>query len=141
MSPDPASHVQGIVHEETQRESPGFDLTLSAVAEVTSPGSVDFGGGELAPGEMTRRQPEKRHAEDDYGWWTLESGQYLIEHNESLDAPEPLVLQTRDEILTRGAFHPTLLVDALHPMPLTVGAAGIHLKENARISTLLSPSR
>lgn len=138
---DPATHLTGIVHEETQREGRGFDLTLAGVRAVETPGRVDFGGGELADAVTTAVAPEKREPDDDYGWWTLEAGGYLIEHNESLEAPEPYRLQTRETVLARGAFHPTLAVDSLAPVPLSVVAGGIRLKENARVSTLLPGSR
>jgi hypothetical protein len=46
-------------------------------------------------------------------------------------------LQTRDELLARGTFHPTLWVTSLPQVPLSVGGAGIELKENARVSTLV----
>ena len=62
-------------------------------------------------------------------------------YNESLSAPDDLsfVLQTRDELRARGAFHPTLHVRSLETVPLAVGGAGLELKENARVSTLLVP--
>jgi hypothetical protein len=73
----------------------------------------------------------------------LSEGVYLIEYNETLSAPDDvtLVLQTRDAVRARGAFHPTLHLGAgetLSPVPLTVGAGGIKIKENARLSTVLS---
>ena len=59
----------------------------------------------------------------------------------SLSAPDGLsfVLQTRDELRARGAFHPTLHVRSLDAVPLAVGGDGLELKENARVSTLLVP--
>jgi hypothetical protein len=60
--------VEGIVHEPTQTGGRGLDLTVSAVQEVTDPGSVDFGGGELAAAGTTPVKPRKRDEDDDYGW-------------------------------------------------------------------------
>ena len=131
-------HVDGIVHEETQVDDVGLDLTLAAVHEIETPGRVDFGGGELDAASTTARGTEKRNAEDDYGWWRLEGGQYLVAFNERVDADEPLVLQTRAELRERGAFHPTLFVREVGRVPLSVPSGGILLKENARISTLLA---
>lgn len=132
-------HVEGIVHEETQVGDDGLDLTLAAVHEIETPGRVDFGGGELDAASTTPCGTEKRNAEDDYGWWRLEAGQYLVAFNERVDADEFLVLQTRAELRERGAFHPTLFVREVERVPLSVPSGGIFLKENARISTLLAP--
>ncbi len=131
--------VSGIVHEPTQKKGLGVDLTVSEVYRVTQPGRVDFGGGELESAELDPVETELRNPGDDYGWWSLEPGQYLIGYNESIDAAgdRSFVVQTREEVRVRGGFHPTLHVAELHRMPFVVGGAGIRLKENARVSTLL----
>jgi len=134
--------VEGIVHEPTQTGGRGLDLTVAAVHEVAAPGSVDFGGGELAAAETMSVEPRKRDEDDDYGWWELDAGQYLLEYNESLaDSDLAFTLQTRNELLARGAFHPTLRVTSLPRVPLSVGGSGIELKENARVSTLVGAER
>ena len=134
--------LDGIVHEPTQTEGRGFDLTVSDVYEITGPGRVDFGGGELEPAETTPHDSEKRDPEDDYEWWYLDAGQYLVEYNESLtESDMAFTLQTRTELLERGASHPTVSVTALPRMPLSVGGAGLSLKENARVSTLVTAER
>lgn len=138
-SVDSTEFVEGIVHEPTQTEGPGLDLTVAAVHEVTEPGRVDFGGGELEPAEIEPHPSEKRNPDDDYEWWDLEADQYLLEYNETLSPPADvrLVVQTRDELRARGAFHPTLRVGSLEKVPLSVGGAGLKLKENARVSTVV----
>ncbi|MFT4923711.1 MAG: hypothetical protein ACI8XM_002941, partial [Haloarculaceae archaeon] len=131
---DYTQFLEGIVHEPTQTEGRGFDLTVAAVYEITTPGRVDFGGGELDAAELDAHQSEKRNPEDDYEWWHLEAGQYLLEYNESIASDDmTFTLQTREELLARGAFHPTLSVTALPRVPLSVGGAGIRIKENARV--------
>lgn len=133
-----AQFLDGIVHEPTQCERRGFDLTAAEIYEVAEPGQVDFGGGELAPAETAPHDSEKRNPDEDYEWWQLDAGQYLVEYNESLtDSGLTFTLQTRTELLERGAFHPTLSVSELPRMPLSVGGDGIELKENARVSTLV----
>lgn len=131
--------VEGIVYEPTQTEGRGLDLTVSEVHEVSEPGRVDFGGGELESAGTEPAASQRRNADDDYDWWHLDAGQYLIEYNESL-ASNGLVfrIQTRDELLARGAFHPTLERTELSRVPLSVGGAGLRLKENARVSTLVA---
>jgi len=135
---DLTAFVDGIVHEPTQTEGSGLDLTVSDVYEITEPGRVDFGGGELESAATEPHPTAKRNPDDDYEWWTLAEGQYLIEYNETLSPPEDvtLVVQTRDELLQRGAFHPTLHTQELARVPLSVGGAGLKIKENARISTV-----
>ncbi|MEF8812892.1 MAG: dCTP deaminase [Halovenus sp.] len=134
-----AQFVDGIVHEPTQTEGRGLDLTVAEVYEVHDPGRVDFGGGELDAAGTEPHDSEKRAPDDDYEWWHLDPGQYLIEYNESLaDSDLSFTLQTRDELLARGAFHPTLRVTELPQVPLSVGGAGLRLKENARVSTLVA---
>ena len=135
---DLTAFVDGIVHEPTQTEGAGFDLTVANVSEVIAPGRVDFGGGELEPAETAPHDSEKRDPDDDYEWWHLEAGQYLVEYNERIARDDlTFTLQTRAELLARGAFHPTLHVTDLPRVPLSVGGAGIRLKENARVSTLV----
>lgn len=130
--------LDGIVHEPTQTEGRGFDLTVSEVYEITDSGRVDFGGGELEPAETTPHDSGKRDPEDDYEWWHLDAGQYLVEYNESLtESDMAFTVQTRTELLERGASHPTLSVTTLPRVPLSVGGAGLRLKENARVSTLV----
>jgi deoxycytidine triphosphate deaminase len=139
---DLTSFVDDLVHEPTQTESRGLDLTVSEVRRVVDPGRIDFGGGELTDATTDSVETELRDPEDDYGWWHLSNDVYLLAYNESLAGPADvnLVLQPRDELRVRGAFHPTLHLagDAdLGPVPLSVSNGGLLLKENARVSTLL----
>lgn len=133
---DLTEHVDGLVHEETQVTDRGLDLTVASVHRVTAAGRIDFGGGELEPAGTEPMSAVKRSEDDDYGWYRLESGTYLLEYNETLETEEAFTLQPRDALLERGAFHPTLEVDELHRVPITVAAGGLELKENARVSTL-----
>lgn len=136
-----ADAIEGLLHAETQVGDRGVDLSVATVSDLDGPGRVDFGGGELEPAETSPRETELRNPDDDYGWWHLDPGGYLVEYNESLRDGDPYRLQTRDAVRERGAFHPTLLVDSLDPVPLFVGDGGLRLKENARLSTLLPTSR
>jgi len=140
---DLTAFVDDLVYEPTQTEGRGLDLTVDSISRITEPGRVDFGGGELDPAETEPVATEKRDSEDDYGWWELSEGVYQIEYNETLSIPADvsLVFQIRDAVRARGAFHPTLHLGAsekLGSVPLSVGEGGIKIKENARLSTLLS---
>ncbi|QLH77114.1 dCTP deaminase [Halosimplex rubrum] len=140
---DLTAFVDGIVHEPTQTEGRGLDLTVAEVYEVAEPGRVDFGGGELEAADLDPHDRQYRDEDDDYEWWHLDAGQYLIEYNESLSVPEDSVarVQTRDAVVARGAFHPTLALSSLAHVPLSVGGAGLRLKENARVSTVVGVER
>ncbi|WP_152041836.1 dCTP deaminase [Salinigranum salinum] len=138
MSPDElADRLDGLVHRDTQVHDGGVDLTVAGVHAVSGPGQVDFGGGELAEATTGPIDPTKRDPDDDYGWWALGGGTYLVEYNESLAGDGFVQLQPRIELVERGVSHPTLHVDALPRIPLTVPTAGLQLKENARVSTLV----
>lgn len=128
--------IDGIVHEPSQvHEDGGIDLTVTEIYEIQAPGRVDFGGGELESAAVEPHPRVWRNDDDDYQWWHLEAGTYLIEYNESLSAEA--LLQPRTEIVDRGGSHPTLRIEELPAVPLTAGGAGLRLKENARVSTLL----
>lgn len=136
--PEPSDCVTDMIHEPTQTDGVGVDLTVAGVAEVIAPGRIDFGGGELEPATTVAHTTAKRNPDDDYEWWTLGAGQYLIEFNESLTGEATVTVQPRTELLERGATHPTLHVDELPRVPLSVGGAGLKLKENARVSTIVA---
>ena len=131
--------VDNLVYEPEQVHEHGIDLTVSAVYEVAAPGQLDFGGDELEDADLEPVATDRRQPDDEFGWWDLEGGQYVIQHNEFLtDLEESLQLQPRNELLARGGSHPSVLVTTHLPlMPVTVADGGLQIKENARISTLL----
>jgi len=134
---DVAEAVDGLLHPETQVHDGGVDLTVAAIHEVAAPGRVDFGGDELEEAEFEPRELTRRNPDDDYQWWHLDAGQYVVQYNEFYASDEPMALQARNKVLARGASHPSLRVrDHLPLVPLSVGGAGIRIKENARVSTL-----
>lgn len=133
-------YVDNLVYEPVQVHEHGIDLTVGAIYEVAGPGRLDFGGDELTDADLEPVSTEQRDPDDEYGWWALEGGQYVFQHNEFLtDLEDPLVLQPRNELLARGGSHPTVRVTSHLPLlPLTVADGGLEIKENARLSTLLS---
>ncbi|MGB9964463.1 dCTP deaminase [Halobacterium sp. CBA1126] len=134
---DLLDRVDGIVHEATQVHEYGVDLTVADVYEVAERGRLDFGGGEFAEADRRPLASSLRNPDDDYEWWTLKAGTYLLEFNESLAEGAPLRVQTRRELRENGAYHPSVVTTELGPMPLTVPEGGVELKENARVSTLM----
>ena len=137
---DLGDRINGILHEPTQVHDDGrVDLTVAAITRVIEPGRIDFGGGELEAASTEPIPTTRRHPDDEYEWWNLDAGTYLATFNESLRGGEPIRIQPRDALLVRGGYHPGLRVPTLSPIPVTVGGAGLRLKENARITTATVP--
>lgn len=134
--------LDGLVHLGTQRAAAGLDLTVDEVARLTGPGSLDFGGSELAPADLRTLDPERADPDDAYGWWELEPGTYALRYNEglALEAGQLAVIHPLPRLHRAGASHGSFVVegsrDPLEAL-LTVGAAGCRLKENCRVSRLL----
>lgn len=140
MDADPTVSIEGMVHPETQVHDGRVDLTVDRLLAIDEPAHLDFGGSELQLPATSPLQPQKRHPDDDYGWWSLEPGTYLIEYNETLIDP-PAYIQPRDVLIAGGGLHASGWIDSLERMGLIV-EAGLEVKENARISTLfLEPPR
>lgn len=132
-------YVDGIIHEETQMSDTGIDLTVDRIAKPTSPTELDFGGSEEKSGDLEVIEPEKRSPEDDYGWWNLEAGIYIIEFNEDLNVSEGLgFVVPLGRMTSGGSFHPPIIFQGrMDKNPaLHVSSSGLNLKENARISRL-----
>lgn len=134
--------LEGLVHLETQRAAAGLDLTAGRVARVTGPGALDFGGGEFAAAAREAVEPELADPGDDYGWWELAPGSYVVGCNESLALEDGRIglVHPLPRLQQAGASHPAFVVDgSADPVEtlLTVGEGGCRLKENGRISRLL----
>lgn len=141
------ARLDGVVHFDTQQSAArdGLDLTAAALFAFTAPGRLDFGGDEEVHAERRRLDPEKADPDDDYGWWDLDAGTYAVRFNEAVElaSGQVALLAPHERLLQAGAQHsvcwlraPREASEALEAV-LTVGAAGLHVKENARLSTLL----
>ena len=140
------SSLDGLVHFDTQSSAAsGLDLTAAEVFALTSPGQIDFGGSEARPAERRRIEPEKEAPDDDYGWWDLEEGTYIVRYNEAaaLQPGQVALVVPHERLLVTGARHAAFAVRTPHEAseametPLAVGRSGLRIKENARLSTLL----
>lgn len=140
---DLADRVAGLLHEPTQVHEDRVDLSVAGVERVREPGEIDFGGGELTPAETVPLDPTKREPTDDYGWWELAHGTYLVAFNESVT--ERVRIEPRPALVARGGSLPTVTVAEIRSLPLrvpeTTGASetGLALKENARIASVRHP--
>ena len=134
--------LDDILHADTQQSFElGFDLTAARIYRLTSGGQLDFGGSEFAAADREAIDTEKKNPDDDYGWWHLEAGAYLVEFNETL-ALKPgqmAYIQPHNRLMRAGGHHPGFLTQGTPDdlaVLLHVSPQGLHIKENARISTL-----
>lgn len=136
-----ADRIEGIVHADTQVHGDAVDLTVAEVARVAAAGRIDFGGGELEAATLDPVDTEFRSPDDDYGWWNLDGGGYVVRFNERLTGGDPIGLEPRRELVARGGSIPALTTADLDPVPLSVPTAAgagpaLRVKENARIATV-----
>ena len=137
-----AERTTDLLHLDTQGFPFGVDLTVAEVHRLVGRGSLDFGGSEFAEAPTEKIEPVKRDADDDYGWWALEQGTYLVRYNEGIDLEddEVALIQPHPRLMRAGAHHPSFPAfgteDDLVTV-LSVGRGGCDLKENCRVSRLL----
>lgn len=137
-----AERIDRLVHLDTQQADGGLDLTVDAVHRLAGPGALDFGGSEFEAAAREVIEPQLADPDDDYGWWELAAGSYLVRYNEALalEEDETALVLPLDRLQQAGASHPTFAARG-HKDPLVtllrVGGAGCRLKENCRISRLI----
>ncbi len=131
--------AENITYKDTQISEKSMDLTVKNIYKLENRGEIDFGGGERKDGKTKKVETSKKNPDDDYGWWNLEPGTYLVEYNEELKEERPILLQPLERLTKNSAIHPTKIVGKLEKIPLVVGETGINIKENSRISRILVP--
>ncbi|CAN5414701.1 hypothetical protein BH23BAC3_BH23BAC3_34540 [soil metagenome] len=148
MSLLPTEKISGIyetlIHQDTQQHHLHTDLTMAEIFNITSAGSLDFGGSEFEPAETELINPEKKNPDDEYGWWKLDSGTYRAQFNEKAVLPEyklgvllphqhtdqaGLIMNSR--LIFRYESSNGELQTTFH-----VPNSGTAIKENARIASL-----
>ncbi|MGM0380360.1 MAG: dCTP deaminase [bacterium] len=136
-------YIREAVYKDTQVEGESVALTAEVIYRLISPGELDFGGSEFKAAAREQIEPERRDPSDDYGWWELPEGGYIIQLNEIPEISEEAtgILQPHEHLLAGGSFHPTLWLDNKHSqekilLPLHVNKPGLNIKENARVSKL-----
>lgn len=137
-----AEQLDGIVHLDTQRAPEGIDLTVDTVYRTTGHGQLDFGGGEFEQAPHEPLTPVLDDPDDEYGWWMLEQGAYVIRYNESLTLEEgqQAIVYPLERTLQAGAHHGMFVLDTgRDPLEslLVVSRMGCRLKENCRLSRLV----
>jgi hypothetical protein len=142
LSPDAlAQQLDGLVHLDTQRAPDGIDLTVDAVHRTTGHGRLDFGGGEFDEAPREPLTPVLDDPSDEYAWWTLDRGAYIVQYNESLTLTDDqrAEISPLERTVMAGAHHATFALhegrDPLETL-LVVSRLGCRLKENCRLSRL-----
>lgn len=136
------SVLTGLIHPPTQAGPASVTLTVRAIERVVGPGSLDFGGSEHKPVETETVEAVKSDPEEPHGWWELGRGRYRLVFNEEGAIPEGHagLLTPWPVAVSSGLIQPTVLVPPGARLPslvIAVGAHGIKIKENARVSDLV----
>lgn len=137
------SHVDAIIHRETQQHKTHIDLTAAEILRHTGPGSLDFGGSEFEKSETNPLSPKKQDPGDDYGWWALNPGIYKARFNEEIKLVDDalLAISPHPHLREAGVIANTHFVSSDMENPemslnFHVPATGCNIKENARIAVL-----
>jgi hypothetical protein len=133
------SLTEGLVSARRQQGTASLDLTVSRISRVESGGALDFGGSEYQEASTAPLTPEKKSAEESYGWWNLGPGAYLVTFNETIQATKHgvILVVPHSRLVAAGASHAPVIVDVLdgeRRVLLNVGPGGLAIKENARVS-------
>jgi len=132
--------IGNTIHKETQQNDHYLDLTVKHIFLLSGKGAVDFGGSDHIIRPRKEIPAQKKESEDEYGWWHLTGGTYLIQFNESMELGELAgIITPHTRLLNSGAFHAPRIVTgnmSVVEIHLMVGTQGIDIKENARVSSL-----
>lgn len=135
------ARVRGILNPKYQVHAYWVDLTVRSISGVLPVGKLDYGGGEYTPAGRVTLTAKRLRSEDNYLWWELKRGCYVIEFNETLALAENefALLEPDPRTLRTGAWHvPVYLRGQVAPMDMLFDVQALRLlvKENARVSRL-----
>ena len=131
-----------LISAKKQQGAFSVDLTVKEIRKVDAGGALDFGGSEFQEASTTLVEPEKKSTEEPYGWWKLGQGNYLMKFNEKIDLKNQGVIMIfpHSRLLAAGGSHPPIMIDDPSEdiqIVLGVGAQGLAIKQNARVSKAL----
>lgn len=131
-----------LISAKKQQGSFSVDLTVSEIRKIENGGALDFGGSEFQEASTTLLKPEKKSAEEPYGWWKLGEGHYLIKFNETIQLKNQglILIFPHKRLLAAGGSHPCVAIEDPHEeiqVLLIVAIHGLSIKENARVSKAL----
>jgi len=136
-----AEMLEKCISKEIQTHSFTFDLTAKSITQLEGVGKVDFSGDEFEWGQRTILSPKRMAPGEQYGWWKLGPGEYIVRLNEAINLPPKTIgiVLPLDRLTQNGADHAPLVITSSQQfleILLQVGHVGIEIKENARISSL-----
>lgn len=131
--------TRGVISAKKQEGPFSVDLTVRSIFRVEKGGALDFGGGEFREASAIPLTPIKKSREDQFGWWNLVTGVCLITFNETIEPVEGglLIIFPHQRLLAAGSSHAAVALDRLSHdtrITLNVGALGLDVKQNARLS-------
>jgi hypothetical protein len=131
-----------LISAKKQQGSFSLDLTVCEIRKIAQGGALDFGGSEFQEAATTLLKPEKKSAEEPYGWWKLGEGHYLIKFNEKIALKNNglILIFPHKRLLAAGGSHPCVTIEDANEeiqVLLIVGIHGLAIKENARVSKAL----
>jgi len=136
-------NVKNFIHQGKQfpEERALALLTVHRIGELTGTGRLDFGGSEYTEAEIHWKDPVKMKKDDQYGWWHLTPGSYLVEFNETVGTPAAarFYLQSWEKAALNAVTIPFCVIDSPRAPLLSVlyiGGEGVDIKENARLAEL-----
>ena len=137
-----AEFIERSIDKQKQTNTFAFELTAKSITQLEGVGKVDFGGNEFEWGQRSILSPKRFLPNDEYGWWKLTHGEYIVRFNEAIKLPPNTMgyILPLDRIAQNGAHHaPLLIQSAMEHVEILfqVGQIGIELKENARISMVM----
>ncbi len=129
----------GLIYAPKQLQGKSLDLTAKQIYSFVDRGALDFGGSEYTESKVTLLKPQIDEGEE-WGWWTLDAGIYLLEYNEN-NENTPIntltILMPHPRLLLAGCYQPTRIIPASTTVIqnlLVVGTQGTRIKQNARVS-------
>jgi hypothetical protein len=136
------SSAEGLISAKKQQGEFSLDLTVKTISHINIGGALDFGGSEYQEASVSLLDPEKKTPDEPYGWWNLDTGDYLIRFNERIKIPTNglIMIFPHERLLAAGASHAPLAIENLNPnvdVPVHVGPTGLKIKQNARVSKAL----
>jgi dUTP pyrophosphatase len=144
LSIEQHSLIENFIDLEKQLTPNGFDITAESIYRFESAGALDFSNKERLIPQGKKIEPQKKKAEDKYGWWVLPPGGYKVKTNEKVNLPNTLTALgfTRTSLLRMGAFTQNGVWDAGFKgkgefILVVNNPCGVELKQNARLLQLV----
>lgn len=136
--------IQGYLDLALQLTPNGFDLTAGQLYKFNNAGALDFSNQERRLAQAFELTPQKKQAQDDFGWWHLKPGAYKVKTNETVNLANNLVALafSRTSLLRMGGFTQNGVWDAGFCgkgefLLVVTNSLGLSLKQNARLVQLV----